>query len=531
MNQSTQSQTINYPVEEFPPILRNAIKALHDDTQFPLEMIATTVLAAAALVCQNYIEVISPFTNEPEPCSLYFLTVAASSEGKSTLYNKVMAPFYDFTNIMKGEYQKNLSEYRCNVKKWKIRESALASNLKKAMRDEDDEGEEIATELFNSHQDSLYNDPYLVKPKKFNLIYEDAAFKALIEGLRDQPSAAIFSSEAITFFKGRLKNHLGILNKAWGGETYPYHRADEEDIELKARLTLLLMVQPHIFAKYINNSINESGGSGFLSRFLFTNTVSTIGERQITLDFTRSDENLKKLHERMNCLLLEQKIWFHDNSKPKHKSDLSEDIKNLFETKIAEYQSNIGSQKKWEHIRSTVSKAGSNALRIATIFSVFDSDNTNVKEFALEKSFKIVEWHLEQMSSLLYPWSADYLFKRDVYDLFEWVRKRFHSNFTTYGYFAPFLKTDIENGGPHRLRKIEALTPVLNELIALGKLAIIRFQGSNADYVAVPRYDFNGFIEGIEHNANRPFKIIHGVQKRSDALEKMKAYDPIKLTL
>ncbi|AWF36540.1 hypothetical protein CSC17_2380 [Klebsiella oxytoca] len=47
----------NYPVEAFPAFLRDAITAFHEDTQIPIEMIGSTVLAAFALALQPLVDV------------------------------------------------------------------------------------------------------------------------------------------------------------------------------------------------------------------------------------------------------------------------------------------------------------------------------------------------------------------------------------------------------------------------------------------------------------------------------------------
>jgi hypothetical protein len=552
-----EKPTIPYPKEAFPPLLQNAIAALHEDTGLPLEMIGSTVLASAALACQAYIDAESPFGGTPEPTSLYFLTLAEASEGKSTLYNKVMKPFETFASMMREEYKQELHRYQKCHQRWKIKESALKSRLRKAIKNDDVEAEEEVQLQLDEHRDKIKTDQELCKPKKFNLIYEDATFKAFIEGLADQPNAAIFSSEAITFFKGRLKNNLGLLNKAWGAEVYPHHRPEEEDLELKARLTLLLLVQPGTFMRYLAKNGDEADLSGFLSRFLFTLTTSTLDSRKINLDYSRSDEELKKLHERITTLLNEQKaIFVHGASdvystpskelmnrkddrdcrkeqqqntsqyvttqtkeskdeeinessssttptgslliEPKDKclAMLTSEAKDVFSAKASEYQTN----KKWGHIRSYVGKAHSHAIRIAAISSVVKDEDTAITSLLLIDAYKIVEWHLEQVSALFYPMSEEYRFKEDVYKLFAWIKDRFENPATNAmtripGQKGDIMETpilrndpfplqDIRTSGPYRFRSIDVLYPLLRELIAIGLICTIRYCQNGASHVA-----------------------------------------------
>jgi hypothetical protein len=496
--------TTPYPVDSFPPILKNVITTLNQDSQLPVEMIGSTVLAAATLACQRLSDVISPYGDASEPCSLYFMTLAESSEGKSTLYNKIMSPFIEFTISIRQDNHGKLDDYNKALKTWTLIDKALSKNMIKAVGSGNDMAMQEAEKLLNIHQDKLSTDPALRKPKQFNLIYEDAAVKALIDGLRDQPSAAIFSPEAITFFKSRLKGHLGLLNKAWGGESYPYNRTGEQPIDLRARLTLMLLVQPGTFMSYLSKHGEEASDSGFLTRFLYTNVRSTQDSRDGNLDYERSNTAIEAFHERIKELLIEQKEWLLDNDKKKYGGKLTEEAKVLFSQKYKEYQDFIKEDGKWSHIKSYVSKAGSQAIRIASILNTIYSDNHDVTKISLTNAYAIVEWHLEQASALFYSLSEEFKFKEDVYELFEWIKNRFeHPRESTHiinpqtRYLVevkiapndPFPTQMIRTGGPTRLRdgirlrdKIR-LNPLINELVALGFISIIQLYQNGAEHI------------------------------------------------
>ncbi|EPE4188310.1 DUF3987 domain-containing protein [Yersinia enterocolitica] len=125
----------NYPVDAFPSDLRNVITALHEDTLIPVEMIGSTVLAALSLALQPLINVGSPFGNKkPEPCSLYFLTLAKSGGGKSPLRGCIMAPFDEFASEMHEEYEKLFDVYKKDYAIWSSKEKALNRNFQKAVK-------------------------------------------------------------------------------------------------------------------------------------------------------------------------------------------------------------------------------------------------------------------------------------------------------------------------------------------------------------------------------------------------------------
>ncbi|EEP7761496.1 DUF3987 domain-containing protein [Salmonella enterica] len=498
MRQGQSASTSSYPVDAFPKVLRDSMTAIHEDTQIPIEMIGSTLLAALSLALQPLIEVASPFGNKkPEPCSLYFLTLAKSGEGKSPLRELLMTPFDEFASEMHKEYEDLLDIYNKDHVIWLSKEKALNRSYQKAVKNGGDgDVEEI---LLREHHNA---EP--VKPKSLKMFYEDATPESIIQGLSEYPYAGVFADEAITFFTGHLKNNLGLLNKIWRNEPLSVSRKKDGTIHLNAYLTFLLMVQPDIFEEYLERHGSRAVSSGFLARFLFTETVSTIGQRRITLNQEKTREALNELFKNFDKLLKEQKERFYNADQPKKTLSLSEDAKIIFTEKVNQYQQHIAKNQPWEHIPEFISKAGSHAIRIA---AMFDRDSENeISDKWLKSAFIITEWHLNQTSKYFYKLSPQYQFQQDVYDLFDWIKKRFinpkgvmrfpnnHGGIQEVKLipWQPFMKNDFETSGPLRLRRVANLEPVLDELIALGLVVLIRYPVSNTIYIAMAGYDVSG---------------------------------------
>lgn len=172
------SNSNNYPVDAFPAVLRDVITTLHEDTQMPIEMIGSTVLAALSLALQPLIEVRSPFgSNKVEPCSLYFLTLAKSGEGKSPLRDRIMAPFDEFVLQMQKEYEDLHNIYKEDYAIWASIEKSLNRDLQKASKGGGDrEDEEM---LLREH---LATKP--IKPRAFEMFYEDTTSAGIVQGLK-----------------------------------------------------------------------------------------------------------------------------------------------------------------------------------------------------------------------------------------------------------------------------------------------------------------------------------------------------------
>lgn len=528
----TMNNVNNYPVEAFPPVLRDAITAFHEDTLIPVEMIGSTVLAAVALARQPLIDVASPFGNKkPEPCSLYFLTLAKSGEGKSPVRECMMEPFETFAAEMHAEYEALFDAYKKDHAIWSSKEKALNRNFQKASKHGGDS--DVEELLLREHQAA---EP--TKPRAFEMFYEDATPEGIIQGLKEYPYAGVFADEAITFFTGHLKNNLGLLNKIWKNEPLSLSRKKEGSIRLNAYLTFLLMVQPEIFDEYLEKNGKRAVSSGFLARFLFTNTASTIGQRRINLNQEKSRNALDALFTRFNHFLQKQKERFYDDTIQKQTLALSDNAKMLFEERINQHQLSIGENQPREHIAEFVSKAGSHAIRIAALFSF--SSIEGIPESTLRDAFTITEWHINQADKYFYILSEQYQLQQDVYELFDWIKNRFNNPKGTmkvatsyYGGFQdvnlkqwqPFLRNELETHGPARLRKAERLIPVLNQLIQLGLIVTICYPPQRALYISMAGTDAYGNIVAL----NNFFPQYNLVGYRNNATPPLSGYDSNRL--
>lgn len=502
-------QTQSYPIEYFPAVLKNVIRSLHDNTQIPVELIGNVVLAAASLACQSLIEVIQPHTNLPEQCSLYLLTVAASGEGKTTINKQVMKPFYDFASEMKQEYEVRLSDYKRENKIWKVKQQALDSNLRQAIKKGySGENEELEIEKHARKEPQ--------KPAHPNFIYEDASLKALIEGLSEHPEAGFISDEAITFFKSYLKNNPGLLNKAWDGETYDFRRADGEVYEITPCLTFSLMVQPGVFIDYLRKHGELGRASGFLSRFLFSWGDSTLGYRNGNAVYSSAEYDLNVFYEKIATLLEEKKKGFHGENIKKKTLKLSDKAMMLWRNNRAKTEQKMTAGHEWEHIRDIASKSSANTLRMAAIFQHINDDSSEIiEQETMALSISIMDWYMSKASELFYPMSERYQFEQDVRDMHSWIMSKIRQND---GY--AILKNDVEKYGPNRLRRMEKLTPVLDQLISQGYFGIIQMFSHNAFYIAIhhrndsftlPRgvgsYSRFSVIQSLRNTRGRPYAV------------------------
>ncbi len=476
--QELQNINTSFPLDALPPILKNAVTSLHLDTKIPVELISQVILAAASLACQSIVNVKPHYSQTPEPCSLYFLTLAVPGEGKTTINKFIMKPFYDFSERMKKKYDNDLRGYKQEHDIWKIKKKALANNYTQAIKKRYS-GEKEEEEI----KEHLSIEPH--KPKRFQLIYDDVTKKAFIEGLQQHPDAGIISDEANTFFTGYLKNHIGLLNKAWDGETNLINRTNNESYEIKACLTFSLMSQPDVFNEYLKKQGTMAIGSGFLSRFLFASVISNQGERCYSPEGCLSPKTISSLnafYEKIELFLnFKNDIDYEKNSHKKTLEASQEAIEAWAQIK-SNFEKCSSRGGPWSHIREVVSKSGANIYRLATILKQFEieSDSLNLNRHDIQSASNIIFWNLEQAKNLLYPFSGQYKMNLDVLELYSWMKSYFNKN-----KHHAFPKNDILQFGPRKFRKIDVLDSLLNIIISQTNVCIIQDEFRGALYISL----------------------------------------------
>ncbi|HHQ6618746.1 TPA: YfjI family protein [Serratia fonticola] len=464
-----------FPIEFLSRDLKEVTKNIHTHTGMSLELIVNILLTILSFICQSLVCVASPYTNIPGPCSLYLLTMAESGEGKTFLFKLLMKPVHERLNEMNQRYQVDMTEYKRKLRVWKIAQQGLDANLRQAVK----KGYGVNDAMMQLEEHCSKEPKKPVEPK---FIYEDVSPKALIQGVSQQPEAGIITDEPISFFKGMLKNNIALLNKGWDGGTYYFQRADGESYDLNLCLMISLIVQPKVFMDYLEKHGEIARTSGFLARFLISMVTSSIGHRSNRVEGESLDAALQPFFKRLQKLMNIFEVRFYDNNYVKDTMELTDDAKTIWQEKSSEIEMASAPGGKLAHICDFSSKSTNTALRLAAILEYSSLKGTGLDDFistniisesTMKNALEISDWYLQQASDLFYPMSEQYQFEKDARDLWGFINKKLHE---TNGH--PFPKHELEQLGPSRLRKIEKLTPVLNQLISQGFCAVIQLGSS-----------------------------------------------------
>src|ERR1700730_4694771 len=112
-----------FPTDSLGPTLSRAAKAIATKAQVPIAMAAQSVLSVASLAASSHADVQLPF-GQTRPLSLFFATVAASGDRKSTADIEALWPV--------AKREKNLRDaYADDIKEWRIAYAAWSAEKRK----------------------------------------------------------------------------------------------------------------------------------------------------------------------------------------------------------------------------------------------------------------------------------------------------------------------------------------------------------------------------------------------------------------
>lgn len=471
-----EQQLSSFPLRSFPPIIRDAIIAMCVNKKVPIEIAASSFLAAASLACLPLVEAIPAHTKITEPAVLNLLVIAGSGAGKSTVLRSVMQVFHDFSSEVYDEYKELLNRFQVDISLWEENKKALARNLRQATSSHF--GREDAERVLEEH---MKNKPQ--KPARFRFLYQDVSNGELLKSLRDNPEAGVFSEEGVTFFKSRAKNDPGLFNLGWDGAPYSYQR-DGVDCEINLRLMFCLMVQPDIFDEYLTSNHTTGRGSGFLARFLMVRVDNECEYKEG--DFSHMNQAVEKFDSRVRELLKLSKQRFDDGITDKRQLNLSPQAIAIMGEKHAEMKQKISEGGPWEHIDDIALKSGANALRLAAIFHYFNRmPGEEISLSTIEHAHAVADWYIQQAEKIFHQNSARFQFEKDVLEVYHWI----HNKMMMEG-GGIIAKSDIMRFGPkhktNNLRLASKLGPILDQLTWQKRIFPVQDKKGGPIYITLP---------------------------------------------
>jgi hypothetical protein len=259
-----------YPVDALGVTLARAASTIASKVQVPIAMAAQSVLAVASLAASSHADVQLPF-GQVRPLSLFFATVAASGDRKTTADNEALWPVAKREKTLREAYADELKEWRIDFAAWSAEKRKIEANSKSGLADR------------KSSLASLGGEPE--KPLSPFLVSGDLTIEGLTKNWPNAHAAlGVFTAEGGTFTAGhgmnednRLKT-AAMLSELWDGKPIKRVRAlDGVTILPGRRLSLHVMIQPDAAAGFLCNDVLRD--QGLLSRILVAAPASLAGSR------------------------------------------------------------------------------------------------------------------------------------------------------------------------------------------------------------------------------------------------------------
>jgi hypothetical protein len=441
-----------FPINALPPLLRDAILAIEAIAQVPVSLAAQSVLSAASLAAQGFINV-ETITGQFVPVSLFMFTIAASGDRKSTSDRLAIQPVKEREEQLAVQYETDKIAYS-------IAEAAYKAATNKA---------KSSAKGVQAIKEALEDCGKPPLPPVQPLLTADEPTGPGLQRLfaEAMSSLGLFSDEGATFLGGwamQEENQAatgGMLSKLWDGSPIKRIRAGTENgstILFGRRLCLHLMVQPDIAGKLLGNKAVRS--QGLLSRILPVAPKSLKGSRFYREPSEDHRAHLRDYQARLGRLLAQEPIYREPTSRALDLAIVN--LKPDARAKLIEFsdhcERHIGPGGKYEQISDFASKMAENAVRIAAVISYFVGGRALISEGLSERAvtcgMALMEFYASEASRLYGTPSVDDDTANAV-ALIEWIRKR---ELTHVG------KQFLNRHGPTQVRNAAHLTRAIEIL-------------------------------------------------------------------
>lgn len=397
----TSGEPGDYPVEYLSPKLRAATEAIVDKVQVPAAIAAQSVLGAAAVAVQPFIDIILP-TGERAPVSLFKISVAASGDRKSSSDKLALYAVRMRERDLHREYEKQQAEYLAD-------KAAYDAARKKATTGANKSRDDIRAAMENCGKEPL-------APPQPLILSDEGTFQGLQKLFADaMPSLGLFSDEGGQWLGGYAMNEdnrgqtAAGLSKLWDGAPIKRVRGTEGVTILRGRrLSLHLMIQPNIAKKLFNDDMLLQ--QGLMSRMLVCQPKTLKGQRLWHEPKPESDEALEAYNNRLEGLLRLPLPMVDPMTRELDPIgiELSPEAADMWKQFADFIEKMLGPDGELEPIAGFAAKLPEHAVRIAAVMGFFEDSKMRILSArALAAGIEIAKFYASEALRLFGQGSAD----------------------------------------------------------------------------------------------------------------------------
>lgn len=262
------ADTVRFPLEALPPILRNMANAISITTATDVGMAGTAILSAVGY-CFTGLYRLEGKPDHTEPPVLYAFIIARPSERKSPVMHFIKEPFDSFESKYNKDHREEIYKAQQDIKAIKARMKAM---------EKEDEPDTSAIAKLRVQAENIRN------TSPIRIAVDDITPESLAIELSENGSLLMISDEAgmLSNFNGKYSGgipNLDLFLKAWNGEKYICNRVIRGRSEIpRPYLSVAIAGQPYIWDNMMNDGAFRS--SGLLARFILCFAESDVGNRR-----------------------------------------------------------------------------------------------------------------------------------------------------------------------------------------------------------------------------------------------------------
>lgn len=412
-------QSLPYPTQYLPAIIREAVTAYHQYGKQPVSLIACSALASISLSCQSLANVARDRVLV-SPVSLYFILLADSGERKSSVDHAFSQSIRQWEQQARSKLEPRVQLAKTRHQTWFAEKMGVLTKIRRESAD----GENV-NKLEAEYIGIMGREPLI--PLLPELFFEDVTQEALALQISEGwPSASLWSDEgALVLNSHGMQNNtakfVALLNRLWDGKPFSAHRKTSKNLTVSnRRLTVSLMMQPLILQQMLakNNGVNRQ--SGFMARSLMAFPDSAMGERYYQ-EPPESQTALTGFHQRIIDCLNESLTLDKDGCHEIPTLSFSDQAKAIWVSFFNEIESQLSD--KWSCVKDFASKAAENTARLAALLHLFSGKEGQIGCEETEQAIEIIRWHLCETRRIFFskPRSSQHA---DAIKLLEWIGEK-----------------------------------------------------------------------------------------------------------
>lgn len=409
-------------------------------TMAPVEMVLADLLATISAVVQTKAKVNIPLIGVV-PTSLFVLIEAPTNERKSAVSRRLKKALVDFERRI------------CQERKQRAAEKAQ----------EEDESETGGKGKKRT------------KPKdypEFQIFIKDATGEATCITYSHGNWSLLQSVDEGSLAFKRLDASLYCT--LWSGDRLVVNRASAPSFVLDdCCLSVSAMIQPARLDGILKSQGEYLLDSGFLGRTLYVRVNSTQGHRIVNpyQNEPEEDESTTRFYERCTELLEAAQHENPNGPPPRDILVFEQQAQVMLLDFYNDLERNLGVNQVLHGVREFAGKATENAGRLAANLCHFETRQLLITHRWVAIAIELMYFFLDQARARFYRPSEHEMFQMAANELLAWIGH--HTRLTQ----QPVSLSDLQRGGPSRLRRREVLTPVLEWLLQSGRL--VRYQRGN----------------------------------------------------